>query len=302
MLNIEGYYYQASVMGENVTWLVGHDRGIGSLGDVDMPVMTTFVQFYTTMLKFTNFRLYKALGIHYPPALATSEAIGNAAEEGERRILPIKTNSCVCRRRRERGECRRQSLQPLKAAHTRQQRGAHRDDRHVRKRRIRRDVGSSATRVGGAAHALQQLLLFPRPRGAKRAARVCNSERRRLSLVGRLSSANIRRAERNRDACYHGSSAHKSRHYKVRKQAKIVVNFAIVFLLAELFCSRNGSSTASMRAANCPSTTTNRAHNCQRICRRLLKSATAITYLWSALSSSKRAEKVGRGLQQKTII
>lgn len=72
---ILGYYYQATVMGENVTWLVGHDRGIGSLGDVDMPVMTTFVQFYTTMLKFVNFRLYKSLGLHYPPTLATTEGV-----------------------------------------------------------------------------------------------------------------------------------------------------------------------------------------------------------------------------------
>lgn len=57
-------------MGEKVTWLVGHERSIGKLGDVDLPVMTTFVQFYTTALKFVNFRLYKSLGLHYPPRLA----------------------------------------------------------------------------------------------------------------------------------------------------------------------------------------------------------------------------------------
>ena len=67
-------------MGENVTWLVGHDRGIGSLGDVDMPVMTTFVQFYTTALKFVNFRLYKSVGLHYPPKIGSTDV---AVSEGE---------------------------------------------------------------------------------------------------------------------------------------------------------------------------------------------------------------------------
>lgn len=68
-----GIYYQASIMGEKVTWLVGHERSVGKLGDIDLPVMTTFVQFYTTTLKFVNFRLYKSLGLHYPPRLADAD-------------------------------------------------------------------------------------------------------------------------------------------------------------------------------------------------------------------------------------
>lgn len=56
-----------------MTWLVGHERAVGNLRDIDLPVMTTFVQFYTTMLKFVNFRLYKSLGLHYPPRLADSD-------------------------------------------------------------------------------------------------------------------------------------------------------------------------------------------------------------------------------------
>ena len=35
--------------------------------DVDFKIMVTFVEFYTTMLGFVNFRLYHHLGVHYPP-------------------------------------------------------------------------------------------------------------------------------------------------------------------------------------------------------------------------------------------
>lgn len=36
-------------------------------GDVDFRVMLTFVEFYTTVMGFTNFRLYHSLNLKYPP-------------------------------------------------------------------------------------------------------------------------------------------------------------------------------------------------------------------------------------------
>ncbi|CAD5223340.1 unnamed protein product [Bursaphelenchus okinawaensis] len=83
-VSIKGVYYQASIFGEKVTWLVGHEqRAVGKIKDqkVDIPVMTTFVQFYTTMLKFVNFRLYKGIGLYYPPKMAVEEE--NHYEEDE---------------------------------------------------------------------------------------------------------------------------------------------------------------------------------------------------------------------------
>ncbi|CAD5233003.1 unnamed protein product [Bursaphelenchus xylophilus] len=83
-VSIKGIYYQASIYGEKVTWLVGHEqRAVGRLKDqkVDLPVMTTFVQFYTTMLKFVNFRLYKTLGLYYPPKMAFEEENHYEADE-----------------------------------------------------------------------------------------------------------------------------------------------------------------------------------------------------------------------------
>ena len=59
-------------MGEKITWIVGHDRAVGRANEMDFSVMATFVDFYVSMLSFVNFRLYKSLGLHYPPKLHKS--------------------------------------------------------------------------------------------------------------------------------------------------------------------------------------------------------------------------------------
>ena len=35
--------------------------------EVDYKIMATFVEFYTTLLGFVNFRLYNNINLHYPP-------------------------------------------------------------------------------------------------------------------------------------------------------------------------------------------------------------------------------------------
>ena len=39
--------------------------------DVDFRVMLTFVEFYTTMIEFVNFKLYNMLNLHYPPKVSS---------------------------------------------------------------------------------------------------------------------------------------------------------------------------------------------------------------------------------------
>lgn len=68
-VSIKGIYYQAEIMGECITWVVGHERSVGHINEMDFSVMVDFVDFYTTVLSFVNFRLYKDLGLHYPPQL-----------------------------------------------------------------------------------------------------------------------------------------------------------------------------------------------------------------------------------------
>jgi pescadillo protein len=70
--SIKGYYFQAEVKGQTVTWIVPHNFGFAQPASVDMRLMSIFVEFYTTVLGFVNFRLYHSLNIQYPPTLATS--------------------------------------------------------------------------------------------------------------------------------------------------------------------------------------------------------------------------------------
>ena len=87
--SIKGYYFQvralnlcvlktvflhiqAEIKGQTVTWIVPHSFGFAQPASVDMRLMSIFVEFYTTVLGFVNFRLFNSLNLHYPPTLATS--------------------------------------------------------------------------------------------------------------------------------------------------------------------------------------------------------------------------------------
>ncbi|MFH4980761.1 hypothetical protein AB6A40_007470 [Gnathostoma spinigerum] len=83
-VSIKGIYYQAEIMGEKVTWLVAHERGIGHVEGVDFAVMTTFVEFYVTLLSFVNYRLYRSIGLFYPPKIAGSLTEPETEEDFEK--------------------------------------------------------------------------------------------------------------------------------------------------------------------------------------------------------------------------
>ncbi|KAF4074234.1 hypothetical protein AMELA_G00237340 [Ameiurus melas] len=68
-LSIKGIYYQAEVLGQTITWLVPYQFAHDHPTDVDYRVMSTFTEFYTTLLGFVNFRLYQTLNLAYPPKL-----------------------------------------------------------------------------------------------------------------------------------------------------------------------------------------------------------------------------------------
>ncbi|KAI5291624.1 mRNA-binding ribosome synthesis protein nop7 [Ascosphaera aggregata] len=66
-LSIKGIYYQATIQGQDIMWLVPYRFVQRGTPDVDYRIMATFVEFYTTMLGFVNFRLYTSIGLVYPP-------------------------------------------------------------------------------------------------------------------------------------------------------------------------------------------------------------------------------------------
>ncbi|XP_065356545.1 pescadillo homolog [Calliphora vicina] len=78
-ISIKGYYFQADIKGQKVTWIVPHYYPFKphSKAEVDFKVMSIFVEFYTVMLGFVNFRLYNSINLAYPPQFPTGVLTDN---------------------------------------------------------------------------------------------------------------------------------------------------------------------------------------------------------------------------------
>jgi len=66
-LSFKGVYYQASIMGCDITWIVPYDFPQVIPDNVDFNVFRSFIQFYLTLLTFVNYKLYNDANIEYPP-------------------------------------------------------------------------------------------------------------------------------------------------------------------------------------------------------------------------------------------
>uniref|UniRef100_A0A2A4K286 Pescadillo homolog n=1 Tax=Heliothis virescens TaxID=7102 RepID=A0A2A4K286_HELVI len=73
-VSVKGYYYQVELEGQTITWIVPHHFSFQpqSKDEVDFKIMSTFVEFYTMMLGFVNFKLYHSLNLVYPPKLTAA--------------------------------------------------------------------------------------------------------------------------------------------------------------------------------------------------------------------------------------
>ena len=73
-VSIKGYYFQAEIKGELVTWIVPHYYPYQpqAKSEVDFRIMAIFVEFYTIMCGFVNFRLFHSLNLLYPPQFNVS--------------------------------------------------------------------------------------------------------------------------------------------------------------------------------------------------------------------------------------
>ncbi|GAB1607916.1 pescadillo homolog isoform X2 [Argonauta hians] len=69
-ISIKGIYFQADIQGNKVNWVIPHTVAHDYASDVDYKIMETFVEFYTTLMGFTNYRLYNSINIYYPPQLS----------------------------------------------------------------------------------------------------------------------------------------------------------------------------------------------------------------------------------------
>ncbi|CAO1628144.1 unnamed protein product [Jaminaea pallidilutea] len=68
-LSIKGVYFQATIRGKDITWLVPYPFTQHVPADVDFRVMSTFLELYTTLVSFVLYKLWSDLGQAYPPKL-----------------------------------------------------------------------------------------------------------------------------------------------------------------------------------------------------------------------------------------
>lgn len=79
-ITIKGYYYQAEIMGQTITWMVPHQFVIDRVSNVDLNVMKTFTEFYITLLGFINYKLFKSMNAVYPPQIVNETNLKELAK------------------------------------------------------------------------------------------------------------------------------------------------------------------------------------------------------------------------------
>lgn len=104
-VSIKGVYYQATVKGEDIRWLVPFKFPENIPSDIDFRIMLTFLEFYSTLLHFVLYKLYTDSGLVYPPRLnAEKDKIVNGLssyilesneEDGKSTVLAVPAASAA---------------------------------------------------------------------------------------------------------------------------------------------------------------------------------------------------------------
>jgi len=87
-ISIKGIYYQVEIEGQTITWITPHKLAYQHPTDVDYRIMSSFVEFYTMLLGFVNYRLFMKLGIVYPPTIHSLNQILVRQSEDDCSVLP----------------------------------------------------------------------------------------------------------------------------------------------------------------------------------------------------------------------
>lgn len=66
-ISIKGVYLNVEIMNNDITWLSPIHSQQKLTFDVDYEIMTNFLELYINLMKFVNLKLYKDIGMEYPP-------------------------------------------------------------------------------------------------------------------------------------------------------------------------------------------------------------------------------------------
>ncbi len=68
-ISVKGIYLNLELMGQEVTWLSPFNHPQKMTFEVDYEIMLNFLELYTSMMKFVNLKLFKDIGMDYPPPM-----------------------------------------------------------------------------------------------------------------------------------------------------------------------------------------------------------------------------------------
>lgn len=72
-ISVKGIYLNVEIMNYDITWLAPIHTQQKLPFDVDYEIMTTFLELYINLMKFVNLKLYKDIGMDYPPPKENSD-------------------------------------------------------------------------------------------------------------------------------------------------------------------------------------------------------------------------------------
>jgi len=72
-ISIKGIYLNIEMLGNNITWLSPFNYPQKMPFDVDYEIMLNFLELYSNLMKFINLKLFKDIGLEYPPPVENLE-------------------------------------------------------------------------------------------------------------------------------------------------------------------------------------------------------------------------------------
>lgn len=72
-ISIKGIYLNTEIIGQPITWLAPFNYPQKLTFEVDYEIMSNFLELYTNLMKFVNLKLFKDIGLEYPPPQENSD-------------------------------------------------------------------------------------------------------------------------------------------------------------------------------------------------------------------------------------
>jgi len=94
-ISIKGIFMNSEILGQPITWLSPFNYPQKLTFEVDYEIMSNFLELYTNLMKFVNLKLFKDIGLEYPPPKENAELTFFGFNSLDIRSLQDKINSKI---------------------------------------------------------------------------------------------------------------------------------------------------------------------------------------------------------------